>query len=453
MPSKNRFKKQTYRRRYAQTLLLIQTVFSRGSWRGGHLAYWVVFLSLLLTSLLLVGCTYNPFASAPPARLTATVTPTVAGLVIRLNVTVLAPTAPVPPTATPSPTTTQTPTPTHTATSSPTFTPTATPPPTSTPTFRPTATPTLTTLPVSPLQTPETPVLTATLPLTAPDPDVLVLSSGGGSGAIRLVDLPDEATLPADVQRVEFKWVWQEATCDPLPDGYGFEIRVWPERPGFIPLGVNDAAKPEEITCEPKGGTRRYEVGDLRAAPGVEAVNGGRFRWEVVLVQLDPYQVLDVSPSRAFELPPAGPTPTPTPSPLRVAVPPNGDFGAINLVELQHEVSLPPNPQQVEFRWDWSLSQACALPPVGYGFELRVWPTDPKFGPMGAMGNAQESQSAITCDLSSGQFGYLLPDIQKTPALQEVSSGRFYWDIILVQLDPYTPTLRSGVRIFTIPEP
>jgi hypothetical protein len=284
-----------------------------------------------------------------------------------------------------------------------------------------------------------------------PSPNVVVASSGPSSGQIKIVELSNNIALPADVGRVEFKWVYQGPDCAPLPDGQGFEIRIWPEQPGYIPLGVADAANQDDILCDPENGTRTYEIGYLRNAPGVALVNGGRFRWEVALVQLDPYKLLDVSEPRVFELPPSGPTPTPAPTPRRVVFPADENPGVITLLEPIYDTVLPADAERLQFQWRWSLSQGCALPPAGYGFELRIWQEGPDNAPLGAMGNAAENQAAITCDPNNGQFSYWVPNITRTPAVVRVRSGRFLWDVNLVQLDPYAIRLSSLTNIFEIP--
>jgi len=244
--------------------------------------------------------------------------------------------------------------------------------------------------------------------------------------------------------RVEFKWLWKDKGCQSPSEGQGFEIRIWPERPGFGPLGVMDASDQDAIFCDATGGARMYEVGNLRGAPGVMAVDGGVFRWDVALVQLDPYEVLNVAPSRSFYLPPSAPAPTPTPTPFRVA----STGGKIDLIEPQNAQTLPDGVEKVEFRWRWSEAAACELPPQGYGFELRIWAD---FIPMGAMGNAAENQSQIFCDPGSGLFSHQVPNINLTPAVKENGGGDYRWDVVLARLEPYSLTLLSEARVFRLP--
>ena len=399
-------------------------------------------LGAIMTAFALLSCAPKlPFRS-PTATPTPTPSPTPPALVVAFEAVIIVPT----PTATPTPT--QTPTSEPTPIPLPSATHTPLPAVVLLPTHTPTAEPPGST---SPIQTP-TAELTATLMATPATP-VLVISSGPGNGSITLVELPDQIALPADVGRVEFKWLWQGKGCEKPPAGYGFEIRIWPERPGFIPLGIMDAAKQDDIKCEADSGTRSYEVGNLRSAPGVKVVDGGRFRWEIALVQLEPYTLVDVSPSRTFDLPSGPPQPTPTPTPLRVVLPTTGQVGGvISLVELQNNLTLPADAQRVEFRWRWSLSPDCKLPPLGYGFELRIWPEGPAFAPLGAMGEASASQKDILCEPNAGLFIYQVPDIKKIPALFDASYGRFSWDVTLIQFEPYTVTVRSEVRVFELPK-
>jgi hypothetical protein len=266
------------------------------------------------------------------------------------------------------------------------------------------------------------------------------------SGAIQLIELPDGIRLPEDVGRVEFKWFWQGHGCDSFPDGYGFDLRIWPEGPVIAPLGVTDATDQKGIFCDPISGTFGYEVGNLRGTPGVAGLGAGRFRWDVALVQLEPYKPIDVSGSRIFDLPPGPATPTPTPGLPRA----EGVDRPITLVEPLHEAPLPAAAKQVEFTWRWG--QVCQLPPVGYGFELRIWPEGTQYAPMGAMGDARLAQPAIVCNAASGVFGYRTPDLTKTPALQRVSSGRFQWDVLLVRLEPYEVITISDPGIFIVPK-
>lgn len=104
---------------------------------------------------------------------------------------------------------------------------------TSTPTLAEIATPAFTsTTVVSPPQTALPPPKQAGLPE----------SQGTGAagvqpaGPLTLIELPDNIQLPAHLGPVEFKWVWNEGgVCETPPDGQGFEVRIWPDLPGFGP--------------------------------------------------------------------------------------------------------------------------------------------------------------------------------------------------------------------------
>jgi hypothetical protein len=257
---------------------------------------------IILTALFLSACARGqPLFSPRPTPAPA--------FAIQFEVTVVTITDRVKPTTTER-VKEQSPTATRTPPASKTYTPTSTPRPTDTATPKPTATASPTNTPSPPTRTPTPPVT----PARSISPTQTPLPSGLGTGpAIILIELPDKFSLRADASRVEFKWIWEGKECAPPPEGQGFEIRIWPEQPGFGPLGAMDASKQDEIACDPKSGTRSYEIGNLRGTPGVSAVGSGRFRWDVALVKLDPYTPIAVSGSRIFDLPPV-PTPTPTPS-------------------------------------------------------------------------------------------------------------------------------------------
>jgi hypothetical protein len=267
---------------------------------------------------------------------------------------------------------------------------------------------------------------------------------------IKLLDPADNVRMLPEPGQLEFKWVWVGHGCAAPPQGQGFEVRIWPNQAGFGPMGVMDAKQQGAIRCEAKTGTRTFEVGNLRGAPGVIAGGGGGlFRWDVALVRLDPYAPQMAAASRVFELPTGPATPTPTPGPTRVPKPASQDWGDISLLQPDDNFALASGIKKLEFHWRWSLSKECARPPAGYGFELRIWPERPDEGPMGAMGDARYAQDAIFCD--SGHFGYLVNTLGTTPGVLKTGAGRFRWDVVLVQLEPYTILVTSGSRAFELP--
>jgi hypothetical protein len=191
-----------------------------------------------------------------------------------------------PPTATPLPTYTVTPV------GSPTVPPTDTPRPRVTPTDAPTSTP----VPVPP--TPASiQVSTLITPTQAPLAEALM-------GATHLIAIDHNFVFGPDVSEVEFTWSWSGATgCEPLPEGYGFEVRIWPNRPDFGPLGVEDAANLQQrIFCDPQTGRRSVKLGFLQGTPAVQLQGAGSFAWDVALVQLSPHKPLYASPPRLFEI-------------------------------------------------------------------------------------------------------------------------------------------------------
>jgi hypothetical protein len=125
-------------------------------------------------------------------------------------------------------------------------------------------------------------------------------------GGITLIELRDDITLPADVARVEFKWVWDGQGCAPLPKGQAFEIRIWPDLPGAVPSGIMDASQQDAIVCDSISGTPMVAVGNLREAPAFDKAPSGRFGWYVALVDPESQSVLARSEARFVELPAPG---------------------------------------------------------------------------------------------------------------------------------------------------
>jgi hypothetical protein len=293
---------------------------------------------------------------------------------------------------------------------------------------------------VSPLATPE--VVSRTLPARP----------FNITDKILLLEPAENVQMKEEPGRLEFKWVWVGHGCAKPPQNQGFEIRIWPDQAGATPMGVMDAKKQDAIRCEEKTGTRTFEVGNLRGAPGVMAGGGGgQFRWDVALVQLDPYAPQAAAASRVFELPAGPPTVTPTPGPTRVPQPVavEKDWGGITLTQPDDNTVLAAGTKKLEFHWVWSLSPNCERPPAGYGFELRIWPEQAGVAPMGAMGDAKGAQTAIFCE--SGHFGYLVNNLNTTPGVLQIGTGRLRWDVVLVQLDPYTILITPISRAFDLP--
>ena len=215
-----------------------------------------------------------------------------------------------------------------------------------------------------------------------------------------------------------------------------------------------DASQPDAIVCDGASGTRMVEVGNIRHTPAVSETLAGRFGWHVALVELESQKLIAISESRVFDLPPpiTTPTPTPTPTPPRATWPAGQAAGDIILEQPQDGVALPEKTKQFEFQWRWSRSNACELPPPGYGFELRIWPDYPGYGPLGAMGDARENQDDIFCDEANSTFRYMVTDLNKTPAFQAAGAGRFRWDVVLVRLgEDYEVVVQPGSRSLEIP--
>lgn len=116
---------------------------------------------------------------------------------------------------------------------------------------------------------------------------------------------PFEAfTLQPGINELEFKWRWAAATgCQP-PEGFGYELRIWPAVSGYSPMGVTDAVKSQQdFYCDPQGNVASYRVVDLKGTPGVAAMGSGKFLWDIAYIQLEPYGVVLSSEPRLFEMP------------------------------------------------------------------------------------------------------------------------------------------------------
>ena len=150
-----------------------------------------------------------------------------------------------------------------TATRAPTSTPTPTPRP-----FRPTATPTP--------------------------------AGGNIDGWIELISPAENFYLPAD--GLIFQWKWHENKgCQQPLDGYGFEVRVWRDVSTDFPQGAMNAKEEKvNITCDPKDGVYTFSIGNIKKVPGVHNAKDGRFKWDIAIVQLDPYTPIITSQSRIF---------------------------------------------------------------------------------------------------------------------------------------------------------
>lgn len=186
---------------------------------------------------------------------------------------------------------------TPTPTATPTSTPTPTPPPTNTPSPTPSLTPSPTPSPAPPTPLP-TPAVSAALTQTTTTTTAEI-----AGGVINLIDPQSGLALPANVGGLEFKWQWGIGYGCRLPEGFGFEVRIWPAVTGYGPLGVMDAVKNQkDITCDAETGIYLYQVADLKGTPGVKATGGGKFLWDVAYIKLDPYTIFLTAPPRLFEI-------------------------------------------------------------------------------------------------------------------------------------------------------
>ena len=200
-------------------------------------------------------------------------------------------------------------------TTTPTFVPVATRTPTITPTPRtsPTLPPTDTPIPrptptVTNTPGPPTPTLDPNVDLAATEVAEaivsIILTPDDLAGTINLVKPENNTVFAPGVGQTEFSWTWTGgAGCDPLPDGYGFDLRIWPNRADFGPLGVDDINKiQEEIVCIPESGKRVYRLYYLSGVPAVQLQGAGSFLWDVAFVKISPHTPIYASQPRALEI-------------------------------------------------------------------------------------------------------------------------------------------------------
>jgi len=119
-------------------------------------------------------------------------------------------------------------------------------------------------------------------------------------GSIELVAPENNIQIAGD--SVEFRWVWrQNKDCLPPPNGYAFEIRVWRDSNIAPPMGAMDARGEQgNIGCDPTSGIRTFTIGRIKTVPGTENASSGRFRWDVTLIKLDPYEPVITTQYRTF---------------------------------------------------------------------------------------------------------------------------------------------------------
>lgn len=288
--------------------------------------------------------------------------------------------------------------------------------------------------------------------------------NGPLSDQLVLLDPAPGFNLPVGLNQLEFKWQWhgEEVRSCQLDDNFGFELRLWPDltnpyvpaaqRSNTQPLGAFDARSEQakiSSSCDPQTGTRRYLLTNLNSAPGVALAGGaGQFFWDVAYVQLKPYYtVLAVSMPNDFFIPvTTPPVPTVTPTPPYILTPAPKPAGQITLLKPEHGSTFPVNAGPVEFVWRWEgqPQAACGLTAAGYGFELRLWSTQPGFVPLGVM-DVVADQRLILCDPADGTYHYRLPDLKLAPGVKATYvdefrwDGQFQWDVALVSLSPYLP--------------
>lgn len=122
--------------------------------------------------------------------------------------------------------------------------------------------------------------------------------------AFILLEPVPEFVMQPGVKGLEFKWRWLNGkSCQP-PEGFGYELRIWPAVTGYGPMGVTDAvANQQDFYCDPQSNVASYRVEDIKGTPGVTAISSGKFLWDVAFIQLDPYNVVLSSGPQLFEIP------------------------------------------------------------------------------------------------------------------------------------------------------
>ena len=204
--------------------------------------------------------------------------------------------APVSSAVTPTQTTVATPVPpTPTVMAGVVVMPSATPtlvPPESTP--RAQATDTLPKPPTATRRPTNTPTATA---VPQKRQEVAVIAA---DGSVELVWPQNDIHVPEN--EMEFRWIWRENKgCEQPPDGYAFEIRIWRDNDFSAPMGAMDAQRQKQnITCDPASGIRAFTIGNLKSVPGAEGQKSGTLRWDVALVQLNPYNPVITTQYRTF---------------------------------------------------------------------------------------------------------------------------------------------------------
>ncbi|OQY43319.1 MAG: hypothetical protein B6242_14890 [Anaerolineaceae bacterium 4572_78] len=163
----------------------------------------------------------------------------------------------------------------------------------------------------------QTPTFTATptasqppIPITSTVTSTVLTSTPTPPGTITLVEPPFQAVLTgarSGKLPAEFKWKWdgQGAEDCTLPDNQGFEVRIGPTTNGPMQI-IGHVEMQIYIKCNPGGdGIFQYKiahVGDISAVQNTES-GAGQFAWDVTYIQIDPYQILSISPSSIFEVP------------------------------------------------------------------------------------------------------------------------------------------------------
>mgnify|MGYP001220220702 CR=1 FL=1 len=98
------------------------------------------------------------------------------------------------------------------------------------------------------------------------------------------------------------------------------------------------------------------------------------------------------------------------------------------LILLEDNRVFPSGTKDITFQWQWG--NDCNRPP-NVGFELRIWKDG--IAPMGVM-DAVEQQKQTNCN--GGKYSLTVGDVSSAPGVNS-ASGRFNWDVLLVNVAPY----------------
>ncbi|MDM8531479.1 hypothetical protein QUF63_09930 [Anaerolineales bacterium HSG25] len=133
-------------------------------------------------------------------------------------------------------------------------------------------------------------------------------------------------------------------------------------------------------------------------------------------------------------------TPTNTPSPTFIPTPTDipAPTGSITLTFPQNGAVIPESRNSLVMQWKYD--GGCTPLPEGYGFEVRGGKGNDLRGVMDA-----RNQQEINC--FENTYSYTLGD--RSVSLMK-GTGRFYWAVAVVQIEPYTVTFTSEPHVLDV---